>query len=96
MAAKDPLLLARLGRQGYGALAPVKGLDLLAATLAALHRPTPAVITASLFYWPRLLTGAQRRLHIVLGLIMAWPSSVINPANAKKEMRLKGREDLVA
>ena len=85
LAAKDPLLLARLGRQGYGALAPVKGLELLAATLAALHRPTPAVITASLFYWPRLLTGVQRRLHIVLDLFIVWPSGVINSAAAKRK-----------
>ena len=60
MAASNHQLLARLWRQGYGAVAPQAGLSLLQATLgrlSSLQGMAATVLTASPFQWDAFLTG---------------------------------------
>jgi hypothetical protein len=73
MAAGQAGLLARLARQGYGALAPAAGLAALRAALqgvqgaAAEAGSRGAVTMAAVFYWDRFLSGGHRSnmLHAV-------------------------------
>jgi hypothetical protein len=70
MAAQDPALLARLRRQGFGAVAPQEGLAVLASLLSSASvpqslaaggprgQPTPAAI-ASPLSWPDVLRASS-------------------------------------
>lgn len=75
MAAQDPALLARLRRQGFGAVSPQEGLHVLASLLSLSSapqtltaawpsaQPTPALMASPLL-WPELLrasTGARAK-----------------------------------
>lgn len=57
LAAEAPGLLARLARQGHGALAPATGLRVLAAVLGAARSRAPAQLVASVFNWSMFLEG---------------------------------------
>ena len=64
MAAGQSGLLARLARQGYGALAPAAGLAVLRSALQGVQgvvdwtvRGSGSVLMAAVFHWERFLSG---------------------------------------
>ncbi len=60
MAASSPTLLARLVRQGYGAVPPATGLAMITAVLQSTRPPLDeAALMASPFDWATLLKGAH-------------------------------------
>lgn len=68
MAAGQSGLLARLARQGYGALRPTAGLAALQAALQGVQNPVAAgaaaagrAMMAAPFNWDRFLSGKLRR-----------------------------------
>ena len=86
MAAGQDGLVARLGRQGYGALQPADGLAVLGRALAGLCRDSSgkgagngsgipasgAPMMAAPFHWARFLTGAV--VCATHGGLLLWPS----------------------
>jgi hypothetical protein len=69
MAAAQPQLLARLQRQGYGALTPPEGLTALQTVLGCTPTTQAAAVTAARFDWSRFLAAGERQRQPFYGAV---------------------------
>lgn len=87
LAAEAPGLLARLARQGHGALVPGMGLQVLGAVLRAGQSWLPAQVAASVLDWPLFLKGKPAPPFLWLALRM----NVVNFLSAT-DIKMRDRQ----